>query len=454
MNGYETLKARAAEYGLRVPDLLALARQNDPFFCGSPAQEAHGRWFADLFDRFGFSTGVHLRRIHYQLVSQREPILTHNGEPYENTEKCWVYLVAASKYARTLGLVDVRAFVDQRNPDPVIHRWPYEGREPSFGFDDDYFALRLNGISANLWPPALILPKPEVGGYDYTGADQPYLLEVWVEKSTVTDVLEPVCRRLGANLVISAGFQSITAAVALIRRAVQAHRPARVFYISDFDPAGDRMPVAVARQVEYWIDRFGLDAEVGLTPLALIRDQVVAYELPRIPIKESDHRRAGFEQRHGEGAVELDALEALHPGTLADLLAEAAAQYVDPDLPAAAHRAEADAQMIVDQEWSAEIAEEMGQVDELRERVVTVYDRYRDRLATLAAELDKELEPLREEAEEIAEAVREKQADFDPDLPPRAESELEPPAEDDWLFDSRRDYFTQLAAYRGEEVKT
>jgi hypothetical protein len=37
------------------------------------------------------------------------------------------------------------------------------------------------------------------------------------------------------------------------------------------------------------------------------------YRLPRIPVNETDLRRLGFEQAYGQGAVELDALEALVP---------------------------------------------------------------------------------------------------------------------------------------------
>jgi hypothetical protein len=36
-------------------------------------------------------------------------------------------------------------------------------------------------------------------------------------------------------------------------------------------------------------------------PLGLTRGQVQYYRLPRIPIKESDTRKAGFEERYGEG---------------------------------------------------------------------------------------------------------------------------------------------------------
>jgi hypothetical protein len=58
---------------------------------------------------------VHLRRVHYVLVSQDPPVLLPHGTPYLNTEACWKVLVQASKPARYLSLVPLDAFVDRRN---------------------------------------------------------------------------------------------------------------------------------------------------------------------------------------------------------------------------------------------------------------------------------------------------------------------------------------------------
>ncbi len=68
-------------------------------------------------------------------------------------------------------------------------------------------------------------------------------------------------------------------------------RPTRIFYISDFDPAGDCMPVAIARQFQFWLWKSGHNVDVKLTPLALTKEQVQKYQLPRKPIKESDLRQ-------------------------------------------------------------------------------------------------------------------------------------------------------------------
>src|SRR5262249_42947830 len=100
--GYDRIKELARQLRTPIPNLLALARQNDPFMAGGPADQKQAEWFADLWRRFGYTRGVHLRRVHYQLVSQHAP-LRHDGDPYENTERCWALLGTAGKAARYLG---------------------------------------------------------------------------------------------------------------------------------------------------------------------------------------------------------------------------------------------------------------------------------------------------------------------------------------------------------------
>ena len=80
-SGYERIKRLAKETGRNIPDLLALARKNDPYFMGSPAQVRQAEWFASLWERFGYTTSVHIRRVHYQLVSQVSPT-NLDGPPY------------------------------------------------------------------------------------------------------------------------------------------------------------------------------------------------------------------------------------------------------------------------------------------------------------------------------------------------------------------------------------
>jgi len=421
---YNDIKQAAKELGCSITDLIALAPQNDPFYVGTKGEHDKARWFADLWRRFGYGSGVHLRRVHYQLVSQDPPIVKPNGTVYENTENDWSYLAIAAKCARYLGLVAPEAFVDRRNPSAILHASYGQDPEPGYWISGTWYG--------NLEIDFPELPSVQVDGYE--GNLQPYHLEIWVEKTTMNDVLEPLCSRYGANLITGAGELSITAAVDLIERVQRAARPCRIFYVSDFDPAGFCMPVSVARKLEFFVKDRGLDQDIRLEPIALTRDQVIAYRLPRTPIKESELRKGAFEDVHGAGAVELDAIEALHPGELQRIMEGAILGYYDQEIAG-----EARAQ-------KAELAEALANLE-----------------ADALADIQPEIDALRQE---FAETIKDLQARLH-DLHPRIVERLEgidvdlgdyPLPEgrqvqetDGTLFDSTRDYFEQLGRYKAHQ---
>src|SRR5947209_12795651 len=264
MIDYGQIKQMAKETGQRVTDLIVLAPQNDPFYTGTPNDWALAEWFAGLWHTFGYEAGVHIRRVHYQIVSQNPPVLLPSGTPYENTMECWDVLNLASKAARYLGLVNPAAFRDRRNPDPLVyasHR----------SYDPDVYA------SGRLYTSDLSLPDfPELPSYQISGykGQQGYHLEIWCEKSTMNDVLEPLCQHYGANLQTGLGELSITATLALAQRLQQAKKSARILYVSDFDPAGQSMPVAVSRKMEYFVRTLGLAVDVRVFPVVLTLDQI------------------------------------------------------------------------------------------------------------------------------------------------------------------------------------
>jgi hypothetical protein len=496
----------------RADTLLVMSRNYDPYFKGTPAHWRNARWFAELWERFGFSDGVHLRRMHYRIVSTPDP-RTAAGEPYENTEKHFHDLCVAGSEARILGLVDPEHFEDRRNPpareyirprwEPPAPSWrwrdglPWE--RPAFGLptierwqlDVDNWALprvaswRLEAESLGWFD----WPAPQVDGYDYEPADQPVLLEVWIEKTTMDDVLVPLCRDLNANLVRAAGFESLTAIIGLLRRAERHGKPAHVLYVSDFDPAGESMPVAVARQVEFWREELGIDAEVSVEQVVLTAEQVAAYRLPRIPIKKSDGRGTKFEARNGEGAVELDALEALHPGVLAEAVSRAIQPDLDPDLddrlagtdrhaasevanslaevtrPLDQRLAEAKAGIaaVVDGygarllQLNRELYDAMApyreRLAELRADVEEAVEPFRERLDELADELADELEPHRHRLDELADEAAAIVDHFDPELPDRP-APTEPDVDRSaLLFDSRRHWWDQYRAFKAWQGK-
>ena len=129
-------------------------------------------------------------------------------------------------------------------------------------------------------------------------------------------------------------MQSISNAVKLVERCREAGKPGHVIYISDFDPAGDNMPRSVARQLEFHFRarRDDFDVEITLEPLALTHQQVVDLGLPRKPGAKATRDRRSSRNLRREGEVELDALEALHPGRLEQVVREAVEPYQDQDL--------------------------------------------------------------------------------------------------------------------------
>lgn len=313
---YEIIKSAAKNAKVKVTDLLALSPSNDPFYCGSPGQLEKARWFGEIYEKMGRPKDVHIRRVHYWLVSQEPKHKTPNGEDYVNDDRCWGLISVSSKYARYAGIIPMENIVDRRNPPPIEncsnwnHRLPSEVKEETDSeqiidlITDEFYCFNASKT-------------------------QPYMLELWCEKSTMNDILEPICSIHGLNLVTGLGELSITSVRLLMERVKASGKPTRIFYISDFDPAGEGMPISVSRKIEYFSSVDQVKRDIKLIPIMLTSKQCIDYKLPRTPIKSSNLRKDEFEERHGAGATELDAMEALHPGTMRELIMRAVNEYFD-----------------------------------------------------------------------------------------------------------------------------
>lgn len=327
-------KAAARQLGIprnSAKELRVLTADNDPFYAGMPYQKANAEWFAGMLDRFGLQLGAHMRRVHYRMITSREPVTLPDGTPYLNTDAHWSRLLAASAHARILGLVDPESMVDARN-DPVIENaLPWQApSEPRilqafarYVLPELPYGLNVPDIPDfdNLGSVEAELYGPSIGGYWFhPGEEQPVMIEVWCEKSTQADILKPLCDELHLNYLEGTGHESITQHVIFLRRAQQHGSAAHILYVSDFDPGGENMPVAAARQLQFWMEKLEIDVKVSVDPLVLTHEQCVEFELPRIPLKKDLPGKTRWEERYGEGATELDALEALHPGELARII--------------------------------------------------------------------------------------------------------------------------------------
>jgi hypothetical protein len=329
MLDYTSIKTLAKSIMRPVTDLLALSKVNDPFYAGVGRRGDAAQWFAGIYRDHGGGGVTHLRRIHYRLVSPPDGVrfLLPNGREYQNTENDWGYLCWASLAARYLDLIPFDGLVDKRNDPPLIYAKPADPHRKLQA--DCEIVSKWTSFAKPELPP---LPWLYANGFDVI---QDYIVEIWIEKSTQNDWLDPLCRRRGVNLMVGTGEQSETRARELALRSARYKAPVRVLYLSDFDPGGRSMPKAVARKVEFTIHKHDLDVDFQLIPVVLTPEQCRQYNLPRTPIKETERRKDTFEQTFGVGATELDALEALHPGEMARIVGEELDNWLDPVLSAA-----------------------------------------------------------------------------------------------------------------------
>jgi hypothetical protein len=365
---------------------------------------------------------------------------------------------------RTLGLERVEDLLAlTKRADPFYCGMASQNRDAQwFGrlwreldFPDDSHLRRVladdDGEGWEGWtPPRLEVPSAElampsvaVSGYEYRVADQPVLLEVWAEKSTMDDILHPLCLALGVNYLPGTGYESFSKMVSLLRRAESyLTKRAAVLYVSDHDKAGINMPVQVSRQLQFFAVQLGIGAEVFVEPIILTAEQVERYGLPEAP------------QEEGSDAVktELDALEALHPGELARIVESAVERWRDPELAGRLDQAEQVEQNNADAVWEQDTGQEAAELERVGEDITAilaevqpVIDAANQRLAdgpgrALEALAGRVRMSLQSETWELAER-------------PTADAPEALDDTDGLLYDSNRDWLEQVQAYRRQQGK-
>ncbi len=457
------LHALAKELNRPVSTLYVLTPQNDPFHW-TPAKIRDAEWFAELWRRFG-RKGLHPHGLHYVLISQDGKINLPTGEPYENTEDCDMRLAAAARDARYLRLIEADDIVDRRNEEARIYHPDDQeqragmvyiggGGMPEFSVSVPTDQSEVETSCPN-WP-YIAVAKPTI--------PQRYMIELWIEKSTMDDVLDPLAQHHGGNLVSGTGQTSETRCRELVARARAAGLPLRVLYISDFDPSGDSMPVGAARKMEFWIRSIAPDLDVQVRPVALTKQQCADYTLPRTPIKDKERRKKAWEQRHGDGATELDALEALHPGELRRILVEEIERYQDPTLERRIDRKAAEVRAEVADINSEVFAAHEEEIDELRAEHDGLVDEVEGKHSELIENFEQQLEDLENEYagqfQELGERMKvvwDAVADSLKGKGPKS-SEVEWPEpvvdeDPDPLFDSTRDYVEQCNRFKQHQGK-
>jgi hypothetical protein len=146
--------------------------------------------------------------------------------------------------------------------------------------------------------------------------DQPTLVEVWSEKSTVQGVLDPVLSEFGVTFRVMKGFGSYTS----VRQAAEDSldipddRQGVVLYIGDFDPSGlymsqEDLPQRLARYGSQW----------SFERIAIQEPDTKHLPSFDADTKSGDARHAWYVKRYGRKCWELDAMD---PNNLRDRVRE------------------------------------------------------------------------------------------------------------------------------------
>jgi len=254
----------------------------------------------DILDGLRNYWPLTLRQVYYQLVSAL--IIPNNDKEYRK-------LSTKLTKARLEGLVPWDALEDRSRS---LHQ--------SRGWDDmEHFVQQetknlLTGYRRDLL------------------TDQPYSLEVWVEKDALSRVCHDIAFEYSVPVVVARGFSSISYVNDCRRRVEQNKswydRPTRILYFGDLDPSGWEMLPAMMETLQ---KEMGLGALVDGVRCALTPDQVTHYNLPEDPtaLKKTDSRAKKYQQRFGDLAVELDALS---PPILQGVVREAIEDNLDMDI--------------------------------------------------------------------------------------------------------------------------
>ena len=401
----------ASEKKIRISSDLVLSRYRDPWTPWSETHIEKAKWVAGYFERL--NRQIHERGFHYWLVSLGD-VVKPDGTPYSNTEKDWNILLQWVKWAKYLQIGDWSNLIDRKHPDPIDHLELFA--EPGLLYEESdspekVVDTRLKGLVDTIIEEIMwVVPRYEMLGY------QNYFLALFCEKSSMNSYIAPVVEQFNGVFQPLVGESSLERVEAIARKAAELKKPVRIFYISDFDPSGEQMPVSVARKVEWFArEKYKFPFDVKLKAIVLTSDQVTRYRLPGIPTKEGDSRAKSFIERFGDRATELDALEALYPGELARIIREALEPYYDRENP----------RKIMDEN---------------------------DRIAKAAREMLEEIRPRLEEALSGLKVEGLENLDLRKSInkkfkPPRADHFVDD-SNDGWLLDTARDYDEQLQIYR------
>lgn len=271
----------------------------------------------------GSGISLTLRSLYYQFVARGL---------LENTERNYQRLGSILNDARMAGELDWDAITDRTRNLASLSAW----NSPRDIIDACSKQFRLD-----LWE------------------DQPYYVEVWIEKDALVGVIERPCQDNRVPYFSCRGYTSqseMWGAAQRLGEKIAQGKKVRILHFGDHDPSGidmtrditERLQEFIAKDLlaerhefmsedgaEYLIDRLStfasaraLQDHLQIERMALNWEQVETYNPPPNPAKLTDSRAHGYVAKFGESSWELDALE---PRLLANLVRTRIEHYRDVD---------------------------------------------------------------------------------------------------------------------------
>lgn len=212
-----------------------------------------------------------LRQLYYQFVAR---------DLIANSDKEYKRLGSIINDARLSGYIDWDAITDRTRP------------------------IRINSHWDN--PQAIIESCSEQFRID-TRYDQPFYIEVWVEKDALVGVLEGICTKLDVPYFSCRGYVSQSsmweASQRFIHQEKEFGKTTVLLHLGDHDPSG----VDMSRDIQSRLELF--ESQCAVKRIALTMKQIKQYSPPPNPAKLTDSRCNGYIYKYGRESWELDALE-------------------------------------------------------------------------------------------------------------------------------------------------
>jgi hypothetical protein len=241
----------------------------------------------DAYEAQGFR--LSLRQLYYQLVSKAL---------VENTVRSYKNVGSLVSNARQAGLIDWWMIEDR-------------GRET---------------VSNSHWESPAQIVEAAANSYRIDKwKNQPWHIEVMVEKDALSGVLEPVATELDIAITANKGYSSSSTMYDIGQRLARYYRRIHkicILYLGDHDPSG----IDMTRDITDRLDMYTGGKPIEVIRLALNWDQVELWQPPENPARETDARYAAYAAKYGESSWELDAVE---PRTLANLVRDEVYEHRD-----------------------------------------------------------------------------------------------------------------------------